>query len=185
MAFSYKPLWKLLIDRDMTKKQLMQATGISKSTMDKMARGEQVSMDIIDRICSYFDCNVDSIIAVSYTHLDVYKRQSLWRAPQEGRCRKGTVLIMGKTIIVTGGAGFIGANFVYLELQEHPEAVSYTHLLSGLSAFGAGCADALVWCVSHVLTIALLAAVVVVGFILVHRKRKRRMEKHNPTDARS
>lgn len=62
MAFSYKPLWKLLIDRDMTKKQLMQATGISKSTMDKMARGEQVSMDIIDRICSYFDCNVDSII---------------------------------------------------------------------------------------------------------------------------
>ena len=62
VAFSYKPLWKLLIDRDMTKKQLMQATGISKSTMDKMARGEQVSMDIIDRICSYFDCNVDSII---------------------------------------------------------------------------------------------------------------------------
>ena len=36
MAFSYKPLWKLLIDRDMTKKQLMYVTGISKSTMDKM-----------------------------------------------------------------------------------------------------------------------------------------------------
>jgi len=62
MAFSYKPLWKLLIDRDMTKKQLMQATGISKSTMDKMARREQVSMDIIDRICSYLDCNVESVI---------------------------------------------------------------------------------------------------------------------------
>ena len=41
----------------------MQATGISKSTMDKMGRGEQVSMDIIDRICNYFDCNVDDIIA--------------------------------------------------------------------------------------------------------------------------
>lgn len=51
MAFSYKPLWKLLIDRDMTKKQLMQVTGISKSTMDKMARGEIVSLEIIDRIC--------------------------------------------------------------------------------------------------------------------------------------
>lgn len=62
MAFSYKPLWKLLIDRDMTKKQLMQATGISKSTMDKMARGEQVSLDIIDRICNYFDCDVSSIM---------------------------------------------------------------------------------------------------------------------------
>lgn len=62
MAFSYKPLWKLLIDRDMTKKQLMQATGISKSTMDKMARGDQVSMDIIDRICSCLNCNIESVI---------------------------------------------------------------------------------------------------------------------------
>lgn len=62
MPFSYKPLWKLLIDRDMTKKQLMQVTGISKSTMDKMGRGEQVSMDIIDRICNYFDCDIEDII---------------------------------------------------------------------------------------------------------------------------
>nr|DAI61886.1 MAG TPA: Cro/C1-type HTH DNA-binding domain protein [Caudoviricetes sp.] len=62
MAFSYKPLWKLLIDKDMSKKQLMQATGISKSTMNKMGRGKQVSMDIIDRICNYFDCNVEDII---------------------------------------------------------------------------------------------------------------------------
>ena len=63
MAFSYKPLWKLLIDRDMTKKQLMQATGISKSTMDKMAREEIVSLDIINRICNYFECNVENVIA--------------------------------------------------------------------------------------------------------------------------
>ncbi|MBE7028460.1 MAG: helix-turn-helix transcriptional regulator [Ruminococcaceae bacterium] len=62
MAFSYKPLWKLLIDYDMTKKQLMQATGISKSTMDKMARGENISLDIIDRICSYFNCKVENVI---------------------------------------------------------------------------------------------------------------------------
>lgn len=62
MAFSYKPLWKLLIDRDMTKKQLMQETGISKSTMDKMARGELVSMDIVDRICSCLNCNIENVI---------------------------------------------------------------------------------------------------------------------------
>ena len=42
MAFNYKPLWKLLIDKDMTKKELMRLTNISKSTMDKMGRGEQV-----------------------------------------------------------------------------------------------------------------------------------------------
>lgn len=62
MAFSYKPLWKMLIDHDMTKKQLMQATGISKSTMDKMARGEQVSMDIIDRICNHFECDISFVV---------------------------------------------------------------------------------------------------------------------------
>lgn len=62
MAFSYKPLWKLLIDCDMTKKQLMQATSISKSTMDKMARGEKVSMEIIDRICNYFDCDISNVM---------------------------------------------------------------------------------------------------------------------------
>ena len=62
MAFSYKPLWKLLIDREMTKKQLMQATGVSKSTMDKMARGEMVSMDVIDRICDYLECDVENVM---------------------------------------------------------------------------------------------------------------------------
>lgn len=62
MAFSYKPLWKLLIDKDMTKKQLMEAAGISKSTMDKMGRGEQVSMQIIDRICSYFACDISDVL---------------------------------------------------------------------------------------------------------------------------
>ena len=62
MSFSYKPLWKLLIDHDMTKKQFMYKTGISKSTIDKMTRGEQVSMDIIDRICNFFECDINSVI---------------------------------------------------------------------------------------------------------------------------
>lgn len=66
MAFTYKPLWKLLIDQEMTKKELMKATGISKSTMDKMGRGEQVSMEIIDRVCNYFCCNVSDVIQHYY-----------------------------------------------------------------------------------------------------------------------
>ena len=63
MSFSYKPLWKLLIDNDMSKKELMTVTGISKSTMDKMGRGEQVSLDIIERLCIYFECNVEDVIS--------------------------------------------------------------------------------------------------------------------------
>ena len=43
----------------MTKKQLMQATGVLKSTMDKMEQCKHVSMDVLDRICSYLDCQIE------------------------------------------------------------------------------------------------------------------------------
>ena len=62
MAFSYKPLCKLLIDKDMNKKALMIETGISKSTVDKMGRGENVSLEIIDMICNYFHCKVEDVL---------------------------------------------------------------------------------------------------------------------------
>ena len=62
MSISYKPLWKLLIDREMTKKQLMQRTGISKSTMDKMARSGVVSLAIIERICYSLNCEIEDVI---------------------------------------------------------------------------------------------------------------------------
>ena len=62
MAFNYKPLWKLLIDKEMAKKQHMAGTGVSKSTMDNMARCEQVSLDVLDRICIYFGCRIEDII---------------------------------------------------------------------------------------------------------------------------
>jgi DNA-binding Xre family transcriptional regulator len=63
MSFSFKPLWKLLIDKDMTKKNLMNITGISKSTMDKMSRGEFVSLEILGRVCEKLECNIEDIIS--------------------------------------------------------------------------------------------------------------------------
>lgn len=62
MSFTYKPLWKLLIDKEMTKKELMKVTDISKSTMDKMGRDEKVSMEILDRLCTHFSCEVSDIL---------------------------------------------------------------------------------------------------------------------------
>lgn len=62
MSFSYKPLWKQLIDKDMSKKNLMNGTNISKSTMDKMGRSEIVSLEIIDRICNFLGCKVEDVI---------------------------------------------------------------------------------------------------------------------------
>ena len=64
MAFDYKPLWKLLIDKEMTKKDLLIKAEISKSTMDKMSRGENVSLDVINRICQYFNCDIQDVIEV-------------------------------------------------------------------------------------------------------------------------
>ena len=62
MPFSYKPLWKLLIDKDLTKKALMCQTGISKSTIDKMNKGEYVSMEVLERICSQLHCNISDVV---------------------------------------------------------------------------------------------------------------------------
>ena len=54
----------------MSKKQLMEETNISKSTMDKMGRNEKVSMEILDRLCTYFSCDVSNIIE----HIDEVKK---------------------------------------------------------------------------------------------------------------
>lgn len=62
MPFSYKPLWKTLIDKDMKKKEFMQEVKISKSTIDKMGRSENVSLEIIDKICNYFKCELSDVI---------------------------------------------------------------------------------------------------------------------------
>ncbi len=58
---SYKKLWKLLIDKDMKKRDLMEMTGISNFTISKMNRGANIQTDILLRICEVFDCNIGDI----------------------------------------------------------------------------------------------------------------------------
>lgn len=62
MNVSYKKLWHLLLDKDMTKTELMQKVGMSASTLAKMSKNEPVSMSVLSRICSVLDCNVDDIV---------------------------------------------------------------------------------------------------------------------------
>jgi len=52
MTVSYKKLWKLLIDRDMKKKDLQAAAGISPSSISKLAKNEYVSMDVLVKVCT-------------------------------------------------------------------------------------------------------------------------------------
>ena len=62
MAASYKRLWKLLIDRDMKKKDLAAAAGISTFTISKMGKGESVTTDVLGKICSALNCSIEDIM---------------------------------------------------------------------------------------------------------------------------
>jgi len=62
MQISYKKLWKLLIDRNMNRKDLRAKTGISSACIAKMGKGENISTDIIIRICSALDCDISDIL---------------------------------------------------------------------------------------------------------------------------
>ena len=62
MALCYKKLWKLLIDKDMTRASLREATGIAPATISKMSRGESVCANVLERICASMQCNIGDIV---------------------------------------------------------------------------------------------------------------------------
>lgn len=62
MAVSYKKLWKVLIDKDMKKKDLQKAAGVSWASITKLSKGETVSMEILIKICKALECDIGEII---------------------------------------------------------------------------------------------------------------------------
>lgn len=62
MAICYKKLWKLLIDRDMRKKDLQRAAGISAASITKLGKNENVNTEIIQKICTALRCDVSDIM---------------------------------------------------------------------------------------------------------------------------
>lgn len=62
MQVSYKKLWKILIDKDMKKKDLQSDAGISWSSVTKLSKGETVSMEVIMKICKTLECNIGDIM---------------------------------------------------------------------------------------------------------------------------
>ena len=64
MAISYKKLWKLLIDRDMKKKDLMALSGISQSSITNMGKNENVNTDVLVRICRALNCDIGDIAEI-------------------------------------------------------------------------------------------------------------------------
>ena len=64
MAVSYKKLWKLLIDKDMKKKDLRIATGMTTTALAKLGKNEHVNTEILAKICKVLECNIEDIVEV-------------------------------------------------------------------------------------------------------------------------
>lgn len=62
MQVCYNKLWKLLIDKKMKKKELAKAAGISNSLIAKLGKNENVTVDVLVRICSALDCKIEDIL---------------------------------------------------------------------------------------------------------------------------
>lgn len=64
MAISYKRLWKLLIDKDMKKKDLQQLSGISASSVAKLGRNETVTTEVLEKVCTALHCQLSDIAEI-------------------------------------------------------------------------------------------------------------------------
>lgn len=62
MEVSYKKLWKILIDKDMKKKDLQALAGISWATVTKLSKGESVSLEVLIKVCKALNCDIGDIM---------------------------------------------------------------------------------------------------------------------------
>jgi len=61
---SYKKLWKVLIDKDLKKKDLITIAGVSSYTVNKLTHGDNVTTDVLQRICKALECDIGDIMEV-------------------------------------------------------------------------------------------------------------------------
>lgn len=63
MSISYNGLWKLLIDKNLQRKDLIDRLNISSSTFAKMSKGEPVSLTVLEKICEYLGCDIGDVVS--------------------------------------------------------------------------------------------------------------------------
>lgn len=64
MTVSYNKLWKILIDKGMNKKDLQKAAGVSAASIAKLGKGENITTDVLLKICSALDCDISDILEI-------------------------------------------------------------------------------------------------------------------------
>lgn len=64
MAVSYKKLWKILIDKEMKRTELRDAVDMSTNTLAKLGKNEYISLEMLDRICTYLNCDIGDVMEI-------------------------------------------------------------------------------------------------------------------------
>ena len=66
IRYNYNGLWKLLIDKKLKKKDLIEGTGLSSSTIAKITSEKPVNLEVLGKICIYLKCNINDIVSFEY-----------------------------------------------------------------------------------------------------------------------
>lgn len=66
MSISYKKLWKLIIDMDISKAQLRKDSKVAASTFSRMNKNEYVSLEVIERICNVLKCDIGDVVEIEH-----------------------------------------------------------------------------------------------------------------------
>ena len=70
MQFSYNKLWKLLIDKGMNRQDLRKSAGVSSASIAKLGKGENVTTDVLLKICNALKCDISDIMEVVFDEPD-------------------------------------------------------------------------------------------------------------------
>jgi putative transcriptional regulator len=76
MRISYRPLWVILAEREMTKKDLRELSGISTASLAKLGKGENLTTDVLLKICEALNCNINEIVETVPDSEDEKKAQA-------------------------------------------------------------------------------------------------------------
>lgn len=87
MEVSYKKLWKILIDKDMKKKDLQAAAGISWASVTKLSKGETVSMEVLMKVCKTLNCDIGDIMELIPTE-KIKLLEERYDVEQEKECNQ-------------------------------------------------------------------------------------------------
>ena len=67
MGISYKKLWVLVAEKEMKKTDLKELAKVSSNTLAKMGKNEYVSLEVLERICRYFECDIGDVVEINYS----------------------------------------------------------------------------------------------------------------------